>query len=65
MLKAIVSEGTEPQISLRLTLSVNIIFYGAGVATPDPGEAPPLAELNMRSMVAYNPNTPYLHEIKE
>jgi hypothetical protein len=26
-------------------------LYGAGVATPDPGEAPPLAEFNMRSTV--------------
>ncbi len=47
-----VSEGTEPQISLLLTLSINIIFYGAGVATPDPGEAPPLAGFNMKSPVA-------------
>ncbi|MCJ7615315.1 MAG: hypothetical protein MUO43_02125 [Desulfobacterales bacterium] len=38
---------------------------GAGVATPDPGEAPPLAEFNMKSQVAYNHNTPYLHEIKK
>ena len=36
---------------------------GAGVATPDPGEAPPLAGFNMKSPVAYNHNTPYLHDI--
>jgi hypothetical protein len=37
--------------------------YSAGVATPDPGEAPPLAGFNMKSPVAYNHNTPYLHDI--
>jgi len=37
-------------------------LYGAGVATPDPGEAPPLAGFNMKSLVAYNHNTPYLHD---
>ncbi len=36
-----------------LTLSINIIFYCAGVATSDPGEAPPLAGFNMKSSVAY------------
>jgi hypothetical protein len=41
-----VFENKKPQISVLLTLSVNIIFYGAGVATPDPGEAPPLAGFN-------------------
>ena len=27
--------------------------YCAGVATPDPGEAPPMAEFSMKSPVAY------------
>ena len=36
-------------------------LYDAGVATPDPGEAPPLAGFNMKSPVAYNHNSPYLH----
>ena len=40
-------------MSVRLTHSVNIIYDGAGVATPDPGEAPPLAGFNMKSSVAY------------
>jgi hypothetical protein len=38
---------------------------GAGVATPDPGEAPPLAGFNMKSQVAYNHHIPYLHQIKK
>ncbi len=37
-------------------------LYCAGVATSDPGEAPPLAGLNMKSQVAYDHNTPYLHD---
>jgi hypothetical protein len=40
-------------MNVQSTLSINIIFYCAGVATPDPGEAPPLAEFNMISPVAY------------
>ena len=40
-------------MSVLLTLSINIIFYCAGVATPDPAEAPPLAEFNMKSPVVY------------
>ncbi len=40
-------------MSVLLSLSINIIFYCAGVATPDPGEAPPLAGFNMKSPVAY------------
>ncbi len=40
-------------MSVLLTLSINIIFYGAGFATPDPGEAPPQAEFNMKSPVVY------------
>ena len=38
-------------IVLSCSSSLNIIFYGAGVATPDPGEAPPMAEVNMRGEV--------------
>ena len=33
--------------------SANIFYNGAGVATPDPSEAPPLAGFNMKSSVAY------------
>jgi hypothetical protein len=33
-------------------------LYGAGVATPDPGEAPPLAGFNMKSPAASNHTTP-------
>jgi len=40
-------------MNLLLTHSVNTIFNCAGVATPDPGEAPPLAGFNMKSQVAY------------
>ncbi len=40
-------------MSVRLTHSINIIYNDAGVATPDPGEAPPLAGFNMKSQVAY------------
>ncbi len=43
----------KPQMSVLLKLSINIIFYCAGVATPDPGEAPPLAGFNMISSVAF------------
>jgi hypothetical protein len=41
------------------------ILYGAGVATPDPGEAPPLAGFNMKSPAASNHTTPYFHQIKK
>ena len=40
-----------------------MIYNGAGVATPDPGEAPPLAGFNMKSPVAYFYDYPYLNDI--
>ncbi len=50
--------------SVPLTLSVNIIFTALGLRPQTPADAPPLAGFSMKSPVAYNHNTPYLHDIK-
>ncbi len=63
MLIAMESEEMEPQISVLLTLSVNISFMALGLRPQTPWDAPPLAGFNMKSPVAYNHNNPYFHGI--
>ncbi len=50
-------------MSVLLTLSVNISFIALGLRPQTPSEAPPLAGFNIKSPVAYDHNTPYLHDI--
>ncbi len=49
-------------ISVLLKLSFNISFIAQGLRPQTPTVAPPLAGLSMKSPVAYNNNTHYLHD---
>jgi len=42
----------KPQMSVLLTLSVNISFIALGLRPQTPADAPPLAGFNMKSPVA-------------
>jgi hypothetical protein len=61
------SKNNKPQMNAdKRTINTfgHSYLNGAGVATPDPGEAPPLAGFNMKSLVAYNLNHRYLLGLK-